>query len=127
MTAEWDRIALAVTPDAEETVPLISSAFEESQVAVKRRAEYARVAGDEPDAGKLIAFHRSHENGPSAYSVCMHRPEAMTRSFTRVTVGAERITMVYHPGPPCETAESADASLARSAAAAGGSGGGRTS
>jgi hypothetical protein len=44
MTAEWDRVSLRIDRDAEVRIPLISSAFEESEVGAKRRAEYARVA-----------------------------------------------------------------------------------
>ena len=113
MLAEWDRVSLTVTRDAEERIPLISSAFEESEVGAKRRTEYARGVGERPDAEKLTAYHRSHANGPSAFSVCMHRPEAVTRSFTRVHVDAESVTMVYHPGPPCETAAEHRARLER--------------
>jgi hypothetical protein len=82
-------------------------------VGAKRRAEYARVVGAQPDAEKLAAFHRSHASGPSAYSVCMHRPEAATRSFTRVTVGADLVAMIYHAGPPGEPAQETEATLAR--------------
>lgn len=113
MTAEWDRISLSVDPDAEARVPLVSSAFEESDVGAKRKAEYARVVGARPDPERLAVYHRSHANGPSAYSVCMHRPEAVTRSFTRVIVDAERVAMIYRPGPPCETAEANEAELER--------------
>lgn len=113
MTAEWDRVALAVDRDAEERIPLISSAVEETDVGAKRRREYARAVGPRPDADRLAAYHRSHANGPSAYSVCMHRPEAATRSFTRVRVDADRVAMIYHPGTPCEPARETEATLAR--------------
>lgn len=49
-------------------------------------------------------IHASHwpESGP--FSVCMHRPEARTVSFTRVDVVEDRVAMDYVPGPPGETA-----------------------
>jgi hypothetical protein len=38
----------------------------------------------------------------------MHRLDAATRSFTRVRVEADTVSMVYHPGSPCtESAETA--------------------
>jgi hypothetical protein len=43
----------------------------------------------------------------------MHRPEAVTRSFTRVRVDADRVSMLYHPGTPCEPAEETEATLVR--------------
>jgi hypothetical protein len=45
----------------------------------------------------------------------MHRPEAMTRSFTRVRVDGDRVTMIYHPGTPCVAAPETEATLARAA------------
>ena len=125
--AEWNGVALARDVAADARLPLISSSFEENEVGVARRAEYERVTGlpagrgvlsVEPAEGRdgdgrpraadsalpsrdsLLAFHRSTEGGPSAYSVSMDRPDAATRSFTRVKVGPLEVEMEYAPGPP---------------------------
>jgi hypothetical protein len=100
--AEWDRERVEVDRDAENRLPLISSSFEETEVGRKRREEYARATGAAPSLDLLEAFHRSHANGPSAHSVCMHRPNASTRSLTRVDVSAREVCLRYHAGAPCQ-------------------------
>jgi hypothetical protein len=49
---------------------------------------------------ELGAFHRSHAPRASAQSVCMHREDAQTVSFTHIVAGS-RCEMTYHDGPPC--------------------------
>jgi hypothetical protein len=122
LVAEYDLRRLEIDPEAEHRLPLISSSFEETEVGRARRAEYERVTGCPagrgvlavagspegpegaasagPDLDRLLAFHRSARGGPSAFTVSMERPEAATRSFTRVTVTPAGITMRYTPGPP---------------------------
>jgi len=101
LIAEYDRRRLDVDPDAEDRLPLISSSFEESEVGRARRAEYERVTGRGASRlDQLLEYHRSTRNGPSAFSVSMERPEAATRSFTRVTVSAAESAMRYAAGPP---------------------------
>ena len=122
LVAEYDLRRLDIDPGAEDRVPLISSSFEETDVGRARQAEYERVTGRPAGSGvlaraaapadlsgrtstvptldQLLEFHRSTRNGPSAFSVSMERPEAATRSFTRVTVARAEITMRYAPGPP---------------------------
>jgi len=117
LLAEWDRRAVSVDADAEARIPVISSAIEEGEVGRRRRAEFERVVGREVTVARLLEFHRSHANGPSSFSVCMHREDAATRSFTRVRVAREEITMTHHSGPPCEPAAETVARLARAVAA----------
>ncbi|NNE44319.1 MAG: hypothetical protein HKN12_08910 [Gemmatimonadetes bacterium] len=112
LVAEWDGRRL-VTGSAEDRVPLISSSFDESDVGRARRETFAAEVGEELTPERLAAFHRSHANGPSAYSVCMHRPDAGTQSFTRIAVDPGAVELVYHPGPPCETARETTVRLPR--------------
>jgi hypothetical protein len=51
----------------------------------------------------LILLHRSHlpERGP--LSICMHRNEAVTVSFSLITVSGGRVLFRYVAGSPCET------------------------
>src|SRR5436305_622975 len=53
------------------------------------------------DIDRLRGLHRSHlpERGP--FSICMHRTNAATVSYTEVTVENRNVTMRYKPGPPC--------------------------
>ena len=84
----------------ESGMVLTSSGFD--QEAAMRRAElFARYA--EPRPEQFEAVHASHEPERGPLSVCMHRPEAETVSFTRIDVGSARVVMTYVPGAPGET------------------------
>lgn len=94
----WHRAALGMTD-----VPLTSSSFEPDVTIPARRHSFRRIAGSRPlDGGLLKAFHASHlpERGP--LSVCMHREEASTVSYSRVRVDPERVEVSYVAGAPCE-------------------------
>jgi hypothetical protein len=80
--------------DADSRIPLISSSFDLPTVETMRRRAFARSAS-------LADFHASHDNGPSAYSTCMHRPDAETVSFSHIVVTATNIRFSYTPHAPC--------------------------
>lgn len=115
--AEWDGRALAIDARAEARMPVISSSFAEEAVRAMRTESFrARREGGRPlDAATLRACHASHDGGPSAYSVCMHREDAETKSFARIRVARDRVEFEYTPGPPCRTAARAPVALARRA------------
>ncbi len=109
----WDGGRLAISRLDPEQRPLSSSSFETEAVLATRRKTMrealAATTGEyeaEPEAEALEALatlHRSHLPERGAYSVCMHRPDASTVSFTEIVIDAEAATMRYAPGPPCET------------------------
>jgi hypothetical protein len=49
----------------------------------------------------LRQLHRSHAPKRGPFSICMHRANAATVSYTEVTVSRQRTTMRYKPGPCC--------------------------
>ena len=49
----------------------------------------------------LRLLHRSHAPKPGAFSICMHRADARTVSYTEVAVSKQRATMRYKSGPSC--------------------------
>jgi hypothetical protein len=49
----------------------------------------------------LRQLHRSHTPRRGPFSICMHRPDAVTVSYTEVAVSKQRATMRYKPGPCC--------------------------
>ena len=73
---------------------LTSSSFDQEGAERARLAALGRTR-------RMEAFHTSHANGPSAYSPCMHRPDAETVSFTRIAVKHNSIEMFYSPDAPC--------------------------
>jgi len=111
---EWDGRASRHTADADERVPVCSSGHDQPGAQARRadafRALVAEV-GRSPAA--LDQFHRSHLDGPSAYSPCMHRVDAQTRSLTWIGVDATRVAMRHTPGPPCTTEPATEVTLPR--------------
>lgn len=84
-------------------IPLTSSSFSTGKVIEKRRSLFREMASSLPqiDARSLTAFHQSHLPGAGPYSVCMHREDAQTVSFSRVIVTAQKVEFLYAPGSPC--------------------------
>jgi hypothetical protein len=101
--AHFDGTALSIDSDAEERVPLISSAIRSEDVRASRSAtfeELRREHGGVNDA-LLAAYHASHRRGPSAHSPCMHRDDAETRSLSHVEVTDTRVRFAYLGDSPC--------------------------
>jgi hypothetical protein len=90
--AEWNGAELALIPYGDPYLPLISSSVDPVGVRARRREVFG---------GDLEAFHRSHADGLSAYSPCMHRDDAETVSFSEVRVNAESVELRYSAGSPC--------------------------
>lgn len=76
-----------------------SSGFDERKAESVRRRICKKRSSDGID--QLRELHRSHapERGP--FSICMHRNDAATVSYTEVAVENRKVTMRYKPGPPC--------------------------
>jgi hypothetical protein len=49
----------------------------------------------------LRRLHRSHSPERGPFSICMHRSDAATVSYTEVAVSKQRATMRYKSGPCC--------------------------
>jgi len=112
---EWDGAQRRLDTQADARRPLLSSSFSPLEVRAARLARWRELAPEdgEPSAENLVDFHASHARGPSAYSVCMHREDAQTRSSTRVRVSARSVHMDYGAGAPCEAPRRARVMLAR--------------
>ncbi len=101
LVVEWDGQSRLEDRRADRRVPLISSAFSQSDVRVRRSAAFRELAERTPD--HVEAFHRGHAGGRGPYSPCMHREDAATRSMTRIDVGPVTVELRHTPGPPCRT------------------------
>jgi len=80
-----------------------SSGLDEEQAEITRR-EVCRRAWNESDAGELgwlRRLHRSHVPERGGFSICMHREEAFTVSYTEIELCNTFGTMRYHPGSLC--------------------------
>ena len=82
-----------------------SSSLSDSS-AEKNRGAACDLAWKDPSAGNedwLRALHRSHVPAPGPFSVCVHRPDAATVSYTEVRCCGPSITMDYAAGYPCHS------------------------
>src|SRR5262249_15632624 len=69
----------------------------ETSRALKRAGVNAAACG----LNALRQLHRSHAPKRGPFSICMHRPEAATVSYTEVAVSKKRVRMRYKSGPSC--------------------------
>jgi hypothetical protein len=101
----WNLHQLDRIEHAWKTNIWISSGFDEPG-ALQTRSKIFNQALRQESAGSrawLRKLHRSHtpESGP--YSICMHRSDAATVSYTEIAVSRGRVEMQYVPGSPCCT------------------------
>ena len=99
----WDRDRLVARKHAWKSRHWFSSGFDEPK-AERERARVCKAALKHKFAGRLgwlRRLHRSHlpERGP--FSICMHRSDAATVSYTELAVSGQRATMRYKPGRCC--------------------------
>lgn len=86
----------------------VSSGFDERKAQQVRRQTLE--THQQPDGSSIIewlrSFHRSHEPEPGPFSVCMHRDDAATVSYTEIETDSEKTLLRYFPGPLCESPKS---------------------
>jgi hypothetical protein len=102
---EWNGQELSHAEVAEPGLVRTSSGSD--QVGVERsRGALFRAASEAPGGltpEVLVTLHRSHLPGKGPLSICMHRDEAVTVSFSLVTVSERQVLFRYVAGSPCET------------------------
>ena len=100
---QWNQDQMERLDHAWKTSAWFSSGFDEPGVQVMR-GETFRSALQQQTAGTLEwlrRLHRSHSPERSAYSICMHRNDAKTVSYTEVLATRTTATMRYLPSCPC--------------------------
>jgi hypothetical protein len=86
-----------------------SSGFDERKAESVRRRVFKKRGADSVE--DLRRLHCSHAPKRGPFSICMHRTDAATVSYTEITVKNREVTMRYKPGPPCSTSPSFTKSL----------------
>lgn len=102
MLAAWDGRQLRLQRHVSPGLLLTSSAVNEPEVAATRVQTFAALP--EVTAASLETIHRSHIPDKGPRSICMHRPEAQTRSYSRVVVTPSLVALHHTDGSPCERA-----------------------
>lgn len=94
--------------------PFKSSSGFDPETVITSRKNYSRL--NKQTGESLRDFHRSHLPDKSMLSVCMHRDDACTQSYTEISVndsGNHREASIrYTDGPPCRAALSEPLSIA---------------
>jgi hypothetical protein len=99
----WDGQRLAQTRHSWSARHWFSSGRSDEAAAAQRGAAFA-AAGHDADAGSaewLRRLHRSHVPEPGPFSVCVHREDAATVSYSEITCGPADLHFSYQPGHPC--------------------------
>lgn len=81
-----------------------SSGLDEATANIMRRGVCSQVADDSLDVPSLRKLHRSHAPKVGPFSLCMHREDAGTVSYTELSVSGRMASMYYIDGPPCSRA-----------------------
>jgi hypothetical protein len=88
-----------------------SSALDEGKANEMRRRVCSRVHGESFDLSSLRKLHRSHAPKAGPFSLCMHRNDACTVSYTEINVHGPVASAYYVAGPPCSHSPRFKASL----------------
>jgi hypothetical protein len=104
LLARWSGRQLSFESGGDVAPPLISSSFKTAEVVALRREQFRHLTANATQLSfdRLYEFHRSHEPTASAYSVCMHRDDAQTVSFSWINVTGQKIEFWYHPQALCQ-------------------------
>ena len=110
---EWNGLELGHGTAAQPGLIRTSSGSDQAGVERSRGALFS-AARDAPGGltpAVLARLHRSHQPEKGVLSVCMHRDEAATVSFSLITVSGGSVLFRYVAGPPCETQGYVETSL----------------
>ncbi len=105
----WDGKQLAQHSVAWVRTHWFSSSKSDQQAALQRGDAFAQHWGEGPTDGAewLRSLHASHIPEPGPFSVCVHREDAATVSFTEVSWQPNELRVMYQPGSPCHSKDSA--------------------
>ena len=110
--ATWDGKQLSHTNTPEQ--PISSSSWHTQAVIAGRQRQFQDLSRKQRMTPELLRqFHASHRPRPSPYSVCMHRDDAATISFSHIKVNQQQVTFSYHDGPLCQRPPVSIQSIAR--------------
>lgn len=101
---QWNTRALVRVEHSWRPAIWISSGYDEPGAELRRRATFEH-ASKQAGAGAvewLRKLHSSHRPGCGPYSICMHRRDAVTVSYTEIEMDNARATMRYLAESPCK-------------------------
>lgn len=99
----WNLKQLDRSDHPWKTQQWISSGFDEPKAQHVRNRTFQQ-AIQQNSAGSLDwlrRLHRSHSPQLGPFSICMHRADAATVSYTEISVSLSKSVMRHHAGAPC--------------------------
>ena len=97
----WDGHKARV--EVNVTKPKSSSSVDARHVKKLRKSLFEDMnLGQSKKVDDYINYHASHLPSRSKESVCMHREDANTVSFSHVSVNADTVSFSYADGAPCQ-------------------------
>ncbi len=113
-TGLWDGQSFAGNRGPDLQPPLTTSSYENDAVTESRKMVYKEFFKDHRlNSINAINYHRSHIPEKGAQSVCMHRSEASTVSFSYITVESHSVLYAYWPDAPCKLSTFQEVELER--------------
>jgi hypothetical protein len=99
----WDLRRLAIRDHEWLRQHWFSSGFDEDRAEVERQrvCEHAKHRGPADNLMWLRRLHASHTPKQGPFSICMHRHDAATVSYSEVAVSPRSVVMRYKDGPVC--------------------------
>ncbi len=99
----WDSTRVEVQVHGWESRHWFSSSLSDER-AERLRGTACCNAEHEPDVGSVLwlrRLHSSHAGGPGPFSLCVHRDDVKTLSYSEVIVTPGLIEMAHFRGSPC--------------------------
>jgi hypothetical protein len=100
----WDGASLKSRPWTWRRHHWFSSGISDS-LAAQVRGAFCQTAWQRRDAGSLDwmrGIHASHTPVRGSFSLCVHRPEAASVSYTEIAYDGRDVRLRYHAGQPCQ-------------------------
>jgi hypothetical protein len=99
----WDLSTLQRVVHDWKTNIWISSGFDEPGAQTKRRQAFANAIQTGDDTLQwLRTLHASHAPACGPYSICMHRGDAASVSYSEIEVSNVAAQLIYVEGLPCQ-------------------------
>ena len=102
---QWNGVRLEIL---NLTRSMITSSSVKFDHVAPMRAGYYDKLGENPSSNALIDFHFNHQPAKGFESVCMHRDDAKTVSFSHITVSNSNIAFSYLGNSPCKGGKPVD-------------------
>jgi Transport and Golgi organisation 2 len=104
----WDGAEMRATAQGWGVRHWFSSGLSD-EMAEANRSKVCHSAWEQADAGTapwLMKLHASHVNGPGPFSICVHRENVQTVSYTEIALTGPAVRLTYFQGSPCVRPES---------------------